>query len=38
MDEMDIINTMNYIKCDNMNEINGIDHNDAIKLDNIMGT
>jgi pectate lyase len=37
MDEMDNINTMDYIKCDHMNENNWIDHNDAIKLDNMMG-
>jgi hypothetical protein len=37
MAEMDNINTMNYRKCDHVNEINGIHHNDAIKLDNMMG-
>jgi hypothetical protein len=37
MDEMDNINTMNYRKRDHVNETNGIPHNDAIKLDNMMG-
>ncbi len=37
MDEMDNINIMNYRKCDHVNETNGIHHNDAIKLDNMMG-
>lgn len=38
MCEMDNINSMNYKKCDYVNETNGIHHNDAIKLDNMMGT
>jgi hypothetical protein len=35
--EMDNINTMNYKKCDHVNETDGIHHNNAIKLDNMMG-
>ncbi len=38
MCEMDNINSMNYKKCDYVNETNGIHHNDAIKLDNMMET
>ncbi len=37
MDDMDNINTMNSKKRDHVNETNGIHHNDAIKLDNMMG-
>jgi len=35
MAKMDNINTMNF---NHVNEINGIHHNDAIQLDNMMGT